>query len=109
MTRLRQNPEFEIVVDGEPYIWWLQRRPHWSSDPAERHGMALAVRHAEGQREAVIAFPLVSRPRLGAPQVTPAQIPQALVARAIGSAIEAGWEPLSRGKTVNIEVDAEGR
>jgi len=30
------------------------------------------------------------------------------VAKAIASAIAAGWEPLSRGKTVSIVVDAAG-
>jgi hypothetical protein len=31
-----------------------------------------------------------------------------LVARAIASAIVAGWEPHSRGKTVAIDVDETG-
>jgi hypothetical protein len=30
------------------------------------------------------------------------------VAKAITSAIAAGWDPLSRGKTVSIVVDATG-
>ena len=80
MARTKQNPEFEIEVDGAPYVWRIQRRPQWSSDTASWRGMALAVRHQEGQREA----------------------------RAIASAIAADWDPLSRGKTVSIVVDATG-
>ena len=104
----RTNPEFEISVDGEPYVWRLQRQPQWSNDPAERRGMAIAVRHQEGKREAVVEFPLGPQPRYGAPQLKPSQIAQDLVARAIASAIVAGWEPLSRGKSVAIVVDATG-
>ena len=108
MARTKQSPEFEISVGGEPYVWWLQRQPQWSSDPADRRGMAIAVRHKEGKREAVLEFPLGLQPRYGAPQLRPSQISPELVAKAIASAIVAGWEPLSRGKTVAIVVDATG-
>jgi hypothetical protein len=108
MARTKNPAEFDIVVDAEPYVWWLQRKPRWSSDPKERHGMALGARHKEGQREAVMEFPFGPQPRLGAPQLQPAQIDTKLVARAISAAVAAGWEPLSRGKTVTIIVDATG-
>jgi hypothetical protein len=108
MARTKRGPEFEIAVDGESYVWWLHRLPGWSSDIAGPRGMALAVRHAAGQRAAVLEFPPVQQPRFGAPQLNPAQIAPALVARAIASAILAGWEPLSRGKTVAIAVDETG-
>lgn len=108
MARNKQGPEFEIDVDGEPYVWRLHRQPQWSSDSAEWRGMALAVRHQEGQREAVLEFPPGPQRKFGAPQLQPAQIAPELVAKAIASAIVAGWEPLSRGKTVAIVVDATG-
>ena len=108
MAKSKLSPEFEIEVDGEPYVWRLQRRPQWSSDANEYRGMALALRHREGQREAVVEFPAGQQPRYGAPQLKPEQIDRALVARAIASAVAAGWEPLSRGKTVAIVVDATG-
>lgn len=108
MARTKQSSEFEIQVDGEPYVWRLQRRPQWSSDIATWRGMAIAVRHKEGQREAVLEFPPSPAPRFGAPQLQPSQIAPALVAKGIASAIVAGWEPLSRGKTVVIVVDATG-
>ena len=108
MAKTKQNPEFEITVGGEPYVWRLQRQPQWSSDAAEWRGMALAVRHQEGQREAVVEFPPGPPARYGAPQLQASHIDPKLVAKAIASAIEAGWEPLSRGKTVAIVVDAKG-
>ncbi len=70
--------------------------------------MALAVRHREGQREAVLDFPAGPQPRFGAPLLKPSQIAPTLVAKAIASAIAAGWEPLSRGKTVAIVVVKTG-
>ena len=108
MARNRQTAEFEIEVGGEPYVWRLHRLPQWSSDAAAWRGMALAVRHREGKREAVLEFPPGPQPRFGAAQLQPSQIATELVAKAIASAIVAGWEPLSRGKTVAIAVDAAG-
>ena len=70
--------------------------------------MAFAVRHKEGQREAVVEFPPGQQPRYGAPRLQPSQIAPELVARAIASLIVAGWDPLSRGKTVPIVVDVTG-
>jgi len=108
MAGSKQVSEFEIVLDGETYLWRLQRRPQWSSDIAGWRGMALGVRHKEGQREVVLEFPPGPAPRFGAPQLKPQQIPQKLIGKAIASAIAAGWEPLSRGKVVTIVVDATG-
>jgi hypothetical protein len=109
MARTKQSAEFEIEVAGETYVWRLQRQPQWSSDVAGWRGMAIAVRHKEGQREAVLEFPPGPQPRYGAPQLKASQIAPDLVATAIASAVVAGWEPLSRGKTVAIVVDATGR
>ena len=108
MARTKQSDEFEIEVGGETYVWRLQRQPQWSSDTAGWRGMAIAVRHKEGQREAVLEFPPDPQSRYGAAQLKGSQIAPDLVAKAIASAIVAGWEPLSRGKTVAIVVDATG-
>jgi hypothetical protein len=108
MARTKLHPEFEIEVGGEPYVWWLQRAPQWSNDTSGWRGMAVGVRHQLGQREAVLEFPPGPRPRFGAPQLKPAQVAPKLVANGIASAIQAGWEPLSRGKTVTVVVDADG-
>lgn len=108
MARSKQVAEFEIEVGAETYIWRLQRQPHWSSDPAERRGMGIAVRHKEGQREAVLEFPPGPQPRFGVRRLQASQVAPELVANGIVSAIAAGWEPLSRGKPVAIVVDAAG-
>ena len=108
MTQKTRKPEVEIEVDGQPYVWRIQRQPQWSSDTAGWRGMAITVRHGEGQREAVLEFPPAPPPRRGTPLIQPSQIPPQVVARAIASAVAAGWEPLSRGKTVAIVVDETG-
>ncbi len=74
MARSKNSPEFEIEVDGEPYIWRLHRQPQWSSDTNEWRGMALAARHKEGQREAVMEFPPGPQRKFGTPQLQPALI-----------------------------------
>ena len=104
----RTKHSYEIEVDGEPYVWRLHRQPQWSSDVAGSRGMAIAVRHSEGQREAVLEFPPGAQPRYGAPQLQASHIAPDIVAKAIASAVAAGWRPLSRGKTVAIVVDAAG-
>lgn len=108
MSRGKHSTEFEIEVDGETYVWRLHRQPQWSSVIAERRGMGIAVRHLEGKREAMLEFPAGPERKFGASQLQPSQISTALIAKAIASALAAGWEPLSRGKTVNIVVDASG-
>jgi hypothetical protein len=108
MASSKLTPEFEIEVDGDLFVWHLHRQPQWSHDPSERHGKAISVRHKEGQREVVIEFPPGPRPKFNAPQLKPSQIPQRLITTAIASAMQAGWEPLSRGKTVFIFVNETG-
>lgn len=108
MARPKNIVEFEIKVDGETYVWRLHRVPQWSNDMADWRGKAIAVRHKEGKREAIVEFPAEPPPKFGAPQLKASQIPPSLVSRAIQSAIEAGWEPMSRGKPVAIVVDETG-
>lgn len=108
MARTKNPTEFEIKVEGELYIWRLHRVPHWTNNVAECRGKAIAVRHQEGTREAIVEFPAGPPPKFGAPVLKASQIPQTLVARAIQSAIAAGWSPMSRGKPVAIVVDETG-
>lgn len=108
MARPKNNAEFEITVDGEIYVWRLQRVPQWSSDAAEWRGKAIAVRHKDGKREAVLEFPSEPPSKFGAPQLKPSQIRPALIITAIQSALAAGWSPMSRGKPVTIVVDETG-
>lgn len=108
MARPKNVAEFEIKVDGDLYLWRLQRLPQWSTDTSDWRGKAIALRHKDGKREAIVEFPPEPAPKFGAPVLKPEHLPTALVARVVRSALEAGWEPLSRGKPVTIVVDANG-
>ena len=108
MPRIKQPTEFEIVVDGETYVWRFHRRPQWSGPAADWRGKVVAVRHRDGQREAMLEFPPGPPPRQGDAQPQLSMIAPELVVRAIASAILAGWDPQSRGKTVAIVVDEHG-
>ena len=105
----KQNPDFEIVIGGQTYLWRLQSQPQWPRNKSEWRGMSLAVRHLEGKREAIVQFPADRQPRYGAPMLKAERLDTHLVKAAITSALAAGWEPLSRGKTVVIVVDEAGR
>jgi hypothetical protein len=108
MAQKKRNPETEIDVDGEAYVWRIQRLPQRSGKPSDWHGLAIAVRHKDGQREAVLEFPAGPAPKRGSTLIPPPLVPPEVVAKAIASAIEAGWHPLSRGKSVSISVDETG-
>ncbi len=56
----------------------------------------------------MLEFPPGQKPRFGEPQLKASQIAPELVAKAIASAIEAGWNSLSRGKAVATVVVATG-
>ena len=63
----------------------------------------------DAQREAILEFPMPSarrsklQPQLRRPQVNPR-----IVENGIRAAFAAGWEPISRGKPVSLEVDSNG-
>ena len=43
MPRIKQPTEFEIVVDGETYVWRFHRRPQWSGPAADWRGKVVLV------------------------------------------------------------------
>jgi hypothetical protein len=108
MAQKKQSPEAEIEVDGEAYIWRIQRLPQRSGKPSDWRGLAIAVRHRDGQREAILEFPPGPAPKRGPRMNSLPEVPTEVVAKAIASAIVAGWRPLSRGKPVAIAVDETG-
>jgi len=98
-----------VEIDGQKYDWAVQREPQWCTADGWR-GMAVVLRLRDAQREAILEFPMPSarrsklQPHLRRPQVN-----QRIIENGIRAALEAGWEPTSRGKPVTFEVDADGR
>jgi hypothetical protein len=95
-----------VEVEGEVYEWTLRRQPR----PVGREweGVALTLRHRDFKREAIVQFPPPLRPN-GRPDVEKQKVDLDHVRNAVSSAIEAGWDPTSRGKAVVFDVDAQGR
>lgn len=95
-----------VDVDGFQYEWELRREPQWS-DFDGWQGMTVALLRKDTQRGALLEFPPPKRLVKGM-QRGRLQIGDAIVIRGIQAALNAGWEPASRGKPMVFEVDADG-
>jgi hypothetical protein len=95
-----------VDVDGSTYEWQLQREPQWT-DAEGWKGMMVSLQQKDTQRGAILEFPPPKRLLKGL-QRGRLQINDALVARGVRAALQAGWEPASRGKPMVFMVDAEG-
>ena len=93
-----------VVVDDEAYEWRLLREPQWCSNDGWK-GLALTVRHEDGQREAVLQFPMPKPFSNGAPRAERPRLSPALVEQGVRDALACGWKPHSRGKMVVVELD----
>lgn len=97
-----------IEVEGHQYLWELRREPQWCTVDGWK-GMAIALRRVDAQREAILQFAMPSsrrsklQPQLRRPQVNPR-----ILENGVRAALAANWDPASRGKSVAIDVDANG-
>lgn len=96
-----------VQVDGESYEWVLRRQPRPLGN-GDWEGIAISLRHTEFKREAIVQFPPPLRPN-GRPDLEKQRVDLDSVRNAIAAAIEAGWDPTSRGKAMVFDVDAAGR
>lgn len=96
-----------VTIDGDHYEWEVRRQPRPKADGAWE-GIAITLRLAGFQREAIVQFPMPMRPN-GRPDPDNHHIKVDAVSNAVTAVIEAGWNPTSRGKPVTFEVDADGR
>lgn len=96
-----------VEVDGLTYEWSVQREPQWCTADGWR-GLVLSIRLEDGQREALLEFPMPKGGN-GSPHRRRPKIDKAIVANGVRAAIAAGWEPTSRGKAETYMVDANGR
>lgn len=101
-----QNQAGVVTVDGLRYEWELRREPRWT-DIDGWLGMIIALSQQDMQREALLEFPPPKRLLKGL-QRGRLQINDAIVMRGVRAALDAGWDPTSRGKPVQFMVDADG-
>jgi len=69
--------------------------------------MTVALHQKDAPRSALLEFPPPKRLMKGLPPGR-LQVSDAVLSRGIRAALQAGWEPASRGKPTVFMVDAEG-
>lgn len=94
--------EGRVSVEGEDYLWSLRREPQWSAAHKAWVGVVITVEPAEApQKQLVIEYPMPEDwkpPKGSAPRMSKASIDSSDFANQIAQALEAGWNPASRGK-----------
>jgi hypothetical protein len=95
-----------VGVAGFEYEWELRSEPQWSESEGWK-GMTVALLRRHTQRGALLEFPPPKRLLKGL-QRGRLQVSDAIVIRGIQAALDAGWEPASRGKPMVLMVDADG-
>ena len=95
-----------VDVDGFQYEWELRSEPQWSEFDGWK-GMTVALLRRHTQRGALLEFPPPKRLMKGM-QRGRLQVSDPVIARGIQAALNAGWDPASRGKPMVFVVDADG-
>lgn len=102
--RAKRSVGGSIVIEGMDLLWHVHREPQWCTDDGWK-GMSIAVCLADHKcRELLIEYPFKRRAN------GMADFPQRpnIIAKAletdIRTAMEAGWDPTSRGKVFAFQV-----
>jgi len=98
--RRKRTIEGTASIDGISLLWELVSEPQWSNSGDGYKGLCISVRVAdEARRELVIAYPY-PKGRDGRPLPVPQRptVTPTIVERSINQALQAGWDPASRGK-----------
>ena len=87
-----------VEVGGATYRWSVHRQPQWCTTDGWK-GLALEVA-AEGAsgRQLIVELPFEAKNHRSTPHRQRPNVGRAELERYIREAIEAGWEPESRGK-----------
>jgi len=106
MPRTKRSIQATLTIDGFTLIWWLHREQQLSTADGWR-GVAIHVKVAEGvRRELHLEYPAVQTQKVGFTRTDFVQqnISPAKVAAHIRLAMEAGYDPGSRGQAFKYEV-----
>lgn len=95
-----------VEIDGFKYDWELLSEPQLSSSDGWK-GMTVSLRRKDMLRAAVLEFPPPKRLMKGLPKGR-LHINDAIASRGVRAALQAGWDPASRGKPMVFMVDANG-
>jgi hypothetical protein len=106
MPRAKRSIQAAVTIDGFPLVWHLHREQQFSAEDGWR-GLAIHVKTAGGvRRELYLEYPAWVKETHSIRYTPPARpnISPAKVAAHIRQAMEAGWDPESRGKPFVYEV-----
>ena len=107
MPRAKRSIQFAITRDGHSLIWRLHREQQWFTEDGWK-GVAIHVKVADKvRRELVMEYPAVISQKFGymKNELVRQNIMPAKVEGHIRQAIEAGWDPDSRGKPFTYQVE----
>jgi len=107
MPQAKRSIQSEVAIDGVTLIWRLHREQQWFVEDGWK-GVAIHVKVAEGARKELhLEYPAVGTQKAGytRPGLIKQNISPAKVAAHIRLAIEAGYDPGSRGKPFVFQVD----
>jgi hypothetical protein len=105
-----------LTLDGMMFVWSVKSEPQWNTTAGDI-GLRLSVmlrdgsltRHGDAKmwRELILQYPFVKKQKAASrfpdkPRVDPIHL-----AKDIGLAIAAGWEPKSRGRPFELVLDEE--
>jgi hypothetical protein len=100
MPAAKRSIQSAVTIDGIPLVWHLHREQPGSDEDTEM-GMCIHVKVAEGvRRELHLEYPVWVSQKAGHLWTPPPRptIAAAKVQAHIREAMEAGWDPDSRGK-----------
>ncbi|HEY3856345.1 MAG TPA: hypothetical protein VGO67_18325 [Verrucomicrobiae bacterium] len=87
-----------VQVEGVDYHWSVYRQPRWTGDGVLL-GLALLVKPVKSsRRELILEFAIDPTGRGEMPQIQRLQVPKRRLIECIQNALNAGWDPESRGK-----------
>lgn len=106
MPRPKRKIEHTVTIGDFNLIWNLHREQQWCTADGWK-GVAIHVCVAEGtNRELHLEYPAMKTQKVGYTRIEPIQvnIRPGAVQEHIRQAMEAGWDPVSRGKPFVFEV-----
>ncbi len=105
-SRAKRSVEAKVTIDGHELIWTLEREPKWHTDGPR--GLAISVKLSEGNhKELLLEYPYPKwKPGAVRNQERPKIVP-ATIEAGIRAAMNAGWDPTSRGRVFAFQVAEE--
>jgi hypothetical protein len=103
MTSASRTLGGSTTVDGHDYAWRLHQTPRGGA-ASVRRGLIIALRRVDGDREALVEWPLPAPPADSKAPPKRANIDATFLTISVRSALTAGWDPRSKGRPVPVLV-----